>query len=160
MKIIALVSLPLVSVAALAQDVTQPPAGAQVRYTVAGKGVQIYACTANGAWVLQEPQADLIDLQTQKHVGTHSKGPIWAWADGSILLGKVLQQKPSTDSIPWLLLSTESTGKAGALSEIAYIRRSDTQGGTVPASIVCGTNNVDETLRVPYAATYTFYTAK
>jgi hypothetical protein len=160
MKIFTALVFLLIPLAAHAQDATQPPAGAQARYTVTGKGVQIYACTASGKWVLQEPQADLIDPQTRDKVGTHSKGPIWTWSDGSILLGQVLQQQPSSTSIPWLLLSVQSTGKKGALSNIAYVRRSDTQGGTVPASAICGANDVDELLRVPYAATYTFYTAK
>ena len=145
---------------ARAQDATQPPAGARVRYTVNGVGVQIYACTASGRWVLQEPKADLLDPETKKHVGTHSKGPIWVWADGSILLGEVLGQQPAAGSIPWLLLSVQSTGKQGALSDIAFVRRSDTQGGAVPASAPCDASSVDDVLRVPYAATYTFYTAK
>jgi hypothetical protein len=157
MKNLVFMLLSFITFAAQAQDVTQPPAGAQARYTVTGKGVQIYGCTVDGKWVLQEPQADLIDQQTKEHVGTHSKGPIWTWSDGSILLGQVMQQKASADSIPWLLLSVTSTGKKGALSDIAYVRRSDTQGGKVPASAVCGVNNIDEQLRVPYAATYTFY---
>ena len=151
---------PLLTSAAYAQDVTLPPAGAKARYTVSGEGVQIYLCTTTGKWALQEPQAKLVDPKTEQPVGTHSKGPIWTWSDGSILLGDVLQQKPSPDSIPWLLLSVTSTGKKGALSDIAYVRRSDTQGGIVPSSVLCGSNNTDETLRVPYAATYTFYTAK
>jgi hypothetical protein len=143
-----------------AQDATMPPAGAQARYTVSGVGVQIYACTEKGTWMLQEPKADLIDPRTKQQVGTHSKGPIWTWSDGSALLGKVLQQKPSADSIPWLLLSVQSTGANGALSDIAFVRRSDTEGGKVPATTICGANNIGQTLRVPYTATYTFYTAK
>src|ERR1700709_521738 len=99
----ALVLLVFATLSAHAQDATLPPAGAQVRYTVNGVGVQIYACKATGKWVLQEPQADLIDPKTKAHVGTHSKGPIWTWSDGSILLGEVLHQQPSATSIPWLL---------------------------------------------------------
>ena len=156
----ASVVLMVAALSAHAQDATQPPAGAQLRYTVNGVGVQIYACTASGKWELQEPQADLLDPKTKERVGTHSKGPIWAWSDGSILLGEVLHQQPSTGTIPWLLLSVQSTGRQGALSDIAYVRRSNTQGGAVPASITCDASNVDEVLRVPYAATYTFYTAK
>jgi hypothetical protein len=156
----ALILLVAAAISAHAQDTTQPPAGAQARYTVSGVGVQIYACTASGRWVLQEPQADLLDPKTKEHVGTHTTGPIWTWSDGSILLGDVVHQQPSAGSIPWLLLSVQSTGKKGALSDIAYVRRSDTQGGAVPASVTCGANDIGEVLRVPYAATYTFYTAK
>ncbi len=156
----ALILLVAAASSACAQDATQPPAGAQARYTVNGVGVQIYECMAAGKWVLQEPEANLIDPKSKERVGTHSKGPIWTWSDGSILLGEVMQQQPSTGTIPWLLLSVQSTGKKGALTGIAYVRRSDTQGGLVPASVTCGTNDVGEVLRVPYAATYTFYMAK
>ena len=137
-----------------------PPAGAKARLTANGVGTQIYECTAAGKWVFQEPKADLLDPKTKEHVGTHSRGPIWTWSDGSILLGEVMRQQPSGTSIPWLLLSVQSTGKQGALTGIAYVRRSDTQGGAVPASVTCGASDVGEVLRVPYAATYTFYTAK
>lgn len=156
----ALILAVVAAISAQAQDASQPPVGAQARYTVNGVGVQIYACPASGKWVLQEPQAELLDPTTKAHVGTHSKGPIWTWSDGSILLGDVMHQQPSATSIPWLLLSVQSTGKRGALTDIAYVRRSDTQGGLVPASVVCAAGNTDEVLRVPYAATYTFYTAR
>jgi hypothetical protein len=146
--------------AAHAQDATQPPAGAAVRYTVVGLGLQIYACKADGKWVLQEPKADLIDLQTKQAVGTHTKGPTWTWNDGSAVTGKVLQQQPSANTIPWLLLEAHAAGTAGALSDIAFVRRSDTQGGLPQAVNICGMNNVDSIISVPYQATYTFYTAK
>lgn len=147
-----------------AQDATQPPATAQIAYTTQGVGVQIYVCQVNGsesAWKLQEPQADLLDATSHAAVGTHSKGPTWTWKDGSTITGKLLQQQPSPDAanIPWLLLQTTSTGTQGALSTIAYVRRSNTEGGIAPTS-GCSQNAVNTTTRVPYKATYTFYRAK
>ena len=154
--------LALTTVMGRAQDVTQPPADATVRYVTKGVGVQIYACTAKAGsyvWVLQEPQADLLDAKTFAPLGTHSKGPTWTWSDGSSITGKVLQQQPSPDAtanIPWLLLQTQSSGGNGALSNIAYVRRSDTDGG-VAATTGCNGQMVGATSKIPYKATYTFY---
>ena len=160
MTVKALALLLLLAIGAHAQDVTEPPATAKVKYTVLGIGRQVYACGEDGKWTLQEPQADLIDTQTHQPVGTHTKGPTWTWSDGSAITGKVLQQRLSADSIPWLLLQAQSSGGSGALSTIAFIRRSDTQGGVPQAANICGAQNVGSTINVPYQATYTFYTAQ
>jgi hypothetical protein len=158
MKLLAL--LPLLGMVAHAQDVTEPPANAKARYTVLGVGLQIYACAEDGKWVLQEPQADLIDIQTHQAVGKHTKGPTWTWSDGSVVTGKVLQQRPSADTIPWLLLEAHNSGATGALSGVTFVRRSNTQGGVPQAANICGAQNVGSTINVPYQATYTFYTAQ
>jgi hypothetical protein len=161
-KIPIAVLLSLASVTSRAQDLTRPPADAVVRYSTQGVGVQIYACTAkdgNYVWALQEPQADLLDAKTFSPLGTHSKGPTWTWSDGSSITGKVLQQQPSPDAaanIPWLLLQTQSSGGNGALNDIAYVRRSDTDGG-VAAKTGCNAQLVGATAKIPYKATYTFY---
>lgn len=157
-KLLALV--PLIAMCAHAQDITEPPATAKVRYTVLGVGLQIYACAEDGKWSLQEPQADLIDTQTHQPVGKHTKGPTWTWNDGSLVTGKVLQQRPSADTIPWLLLEAHSAGATGALSNVTFVRRSDTQGGVPQPANICGAQNVGSTINVPYQATYTFYTAQ
>ena len=143
-------------------DPTLPPAAAHVRYTVEGHGVQTYNCTAqNGsfAWVFEEPAAGLFDPKTHQQIGVHTAGPTWTWSDGSSITGKVLQTRPSDNpaNIPWLLLETHPTGTTtGALSNITFVRRSDTQAGKAPTT-GCDTKNVNVVLRVPYAATYTFY---
>jgi hypothetical protein len=142
-------------------DVTQPPAAAHVRFVADGRGVQVYACTVKDnafAWIFQEPQADLFDPKTHQPVGTHTAGPTWTWNDGSAITGKVLQTKPSSDpaAIPWLLLETHSPGTPGALADIAYVRRSDTQAGAAPTS-ACDAEHNGNTAKVPYKATYTFY---
>jgi hypothetical protein len=165
MKISAIALLSFLPLAAYGQDATQPPAGAKVRFVTRGVGTQIYACTATGGafvWVFLEPQADLVDAKKFHPVGTHSKGPTWTWKDGSAITGKVLHQQPSPDAdknIPWLLLETQSNGSKGALSKITYVRRSETDGG-VAATAGCSEATVGTTSKVPYKATYTFYSTE
>jgi FtsP/CotA-like multicopper oxidase with cupredoxin domain len=147
------------------QDSTTPPPTAKPAYTTEGRGVQIYRCTLQAstyAWVFQSPEATLIDPITHQQVGTHGAGPVWIWKDGSGVTGKVIQKSPSPDaaSIPWLLLAATPTGtSSGALTSIKLVRRSDTQGGNAPTS-GCDAQHADTTLRVPYTATYTFYTTR
>jgi hypothetical protein len=159
--LLALLSLPQ------ATDATQPPASAHLRLTAVGLGVQVYRCKAASAtdatlqWTLEGPEATLFDPTTKQAVGTHSTGPTWTWNDGSAITGKVLQKQPSPDaaSIPWLLLETQASGTAtGALTGITFVRRSDTQAGAAPAK-GCNAANQDNLVRVPYQATYTFYSA-
>jgi len=145
-------------------DPTLPPAAATVVYAAEGRGAQIYRCTQQDpsyAWVFQSPEANLFDLRTHRQIGTHGAGPTWTWNDGSAISGKVLQKLPSPDSnsIPWLLLSTTPSGtRAGALTSITLVRRSDTHGGNPPAT-GCDAQHASAILRVPYTATYTFYAA-
>jgi hypothetical protein len=147
-----------------APDATQPPATAHVRYTVEAQGVQIYHCAAQAGsfqWVFDAPEATLFDTTTHQPIGHHSAGPTWTWNDGSAITGKVLQKQASPDpaAIPWLLLETTASGdKTGALTGIAFVRRSNTQAGAPPAT-ACDPTRGDNTLRVPYEATYTFYSA-
>jgi hypothetical protein len=146
-----------------AADITLPPATAHVRFVADGLGVQVYACTVKDnafAWVFREPQADLFDPKTHQPIGTHTAGPTWTWSDGSAITGKVLQTKPSADpaNIPSLLLETQSAGTAGALAGITYVRRSDTQAGASPTS-ACDAEHNGNIAKVPYKATYTFYSS-
>jgi hypothetical protein len=144
-------------------DITLPPAGAQVRYTTEGIGVQIYHCAAQPSglqWVFDSPEANLLDASTNRQLGTHGAGPTWTWGDGSAIKGRVLQKQASPDptAIPWLLLETQASGTTrGALTGVAYVRRSNTQAGLAP-STGCDAAHVGNLLRVPYEATYIFYT--
>jgi hypothetical protein len=144
-----LVPLALLAFFPLAQspDATLPPAGAHLRLTAIGHGVQIYHCAAQTGtfqWTFDAPEAVLFDPATHQEVGTHSAGPTWTWNDGSAITGKVLQKQPA------------SGDKTGALTGIAFVRRSDTQAGAAPKT-GCDAQHVDNVLRVPYEATYTFY---
>jgi len=143
---------------------TTIPVSAHAEYTVTGRGVQIYKCTVKDNafnWTFQQPEATLFDAASKQPVGLHTAGPTWTWTDRSAIVGKLLRSKPSPDpaNIPWLLLETHSTGETGALSNIKFVRRSDTQGGVAPTT-GCDAEHQDNTVRVPYEATYTFYTAQ
>ncbi len=141
-----------------------PTAGGVAVATAAGRGVQIYGCSAGTdgsySWAFKNPEAALTEPSSGKLLGTHGKGPTWTWNDGSAITGTVLAKTPSPEvhSIPWLLLKTQSVGAAkGKLSEVGLVRRSETRGGEAP-STGCDARHVNSTLRVPYSATYTFYT--
>ncbi len=146
-------------------DATLPPASAHPSVTAIGYGFQIYRCTPQRdntfKWVFETPEATLLDPQTHQTVGKHSAGPTWHWNDGSEITGKLLQTTPAANpsNLPSLLLEAHSTGGPGQLADIAFVRRSDTQAG-VPPSPTCTARQNTDTIRVPYKATYTFYTAK
>src|ERR1700679_1716603 len=143
-------------------DPTLPPADAHVKATAVGLGVQVYRCAPQGdtfQWTLDGPVATLFDPATHQPVGTHSTGPTWTWNDGSSITGKVLQKRAASDpaNLPWLLLETNSASTTtGMLSDVTLVRRSDTQAGVPP--MVCDSVHQNNEVRVPYKATYTFYT--
>lgn len=145
-------------------DPTLPPSTVHIRFTVEAQGLQIYHCAAQAdtfAWVYDAPDATLFDTTTHQPIGHHSAGPTWTWSDGSAITGKVLQKQPSPDplAIHWLLVETHDTGdKTGALTGITFVRRSNTQAGAAPAT-GCDAQHQANILRVPYEATYTFYSA-
>jgi hypothetical protein len=60
------------------------------------------------------PEAELIDAQGRLFAKQYA-GPSWEAADGSKIVGKVLANEPApkAGAIPWLLLSTESSGLGG-----------------------------------------------
>jgi hypothetical protein len=146
----------------LAQTPTTPPPTQHPILNVTGKGVQIYICqqaAAGPQWVFQAPEATLIDA-SGKPIGAHGAGPIWKSNDGSTVKGELLQNSasPEATSIPWLLLKAASPSGSGIMARVEYIRRSDTHGGASPAS-GCDAQHLNAVSRVPYTATYTFYSA-
>ena len=126
--------------------------------TALGKGVQIYACTAAKGWVFQAPEATL--YQGGDVVGKHSAGPLWTWADGSAITGKVIMSTAAPDptkDIPWLILGVIAVpGGTGVLSTVVTVKRTDTHGGVAPDG-GCDAAHVGDLARVPYSATYSFY---
>ena len=149
---------------AVAQNPTDPPASQHAILTVTGKGVQIYVCqqTVTGPqWVFRAPEATLTD-SSGKPVVTHSAGPIWKSNDGSLVKGEVLQKSasPELTSIPWLLLKAVGPAGPGIMARVEFIRRSDTHGGSAPNAIGCDAQHLSAVRRVPYTATYTFYSSK
>ncbi len=146
-----------------AQNSTDPPPAQRPILTVTGKGVQIYTCqpSATGPqWTFQAPEATLAD-PSGNPVGTHAAGPIWKSNDGSTVKGELIQKSASPDpaTIPWLLLKAVSPSGSGIMTRVEFIRRSDTQGGIAPTT-GCDAQHLNAVSRVPYTATYTFYSAK
>jgi hypothetical protein len=146
------------------------PAGATVKVHDHAAGAQIYTCTASAAdgsadagattyaWVLKAPDANLYD-SSGAQVGTHGAGPHWSSSDGSVVNGMKVAQvdSPQADAIPWLLLRATSTTGTGIFSDVTYVQRLDTAGGTAPAT-GCDWTTVGTDVRSAYTAEYYFYT--
>ncbi len=122
-----------------------------------GEGVQIYSCVkdTDWAWKLKAPDATLFN-DNHHSIGKHFAGPTWRLDDGSELHGKLLESRQQPGTIPWLILSAESTGGEGRLKHVDAIRRSDTQGGLAP-STGCDEQHAGAEVRIPYSATYSFF---
>ena len=141
----------------------RPPANESLAMIVPAKGVQIYECRMKkdepGAyeWAFVAPQADLLDRHGNQ-IGRHYAGPHWEAADGSKIVGTVKERTdaPSPDAIPWLLLTAQSVGPAGAFSKVTSIQRVNTMGGVAPRG-GCSPAATGATERVPYAADYYFF---
>lgn len=124
------------------------------------KGVQIYTCTAsNGtfAWTLKAPDASLHDAQG-KLIGKHFAGPSWQANDGSTVVGEPLNvsPSPSPNAIPWLVLHAKSHSGNGDMAKVAYIVRTQTEGGVAPAT-GCDAGHASAETRIPYSAVYLFF---
>ena len=145
---------------------TTVPVGARLLITVSGEGVQLYDCTRrNGplAWEFRAPEAELFDPATHEKLGTHGSGPAWRWKDGSAVTGKIVVSQASPDgsgNLPWLRLAASPEGaQKGILTPVVWVRRSETKGGIGPDG-GCDEAHEGKTVRVPYKALYTFYSAQ
>lgn len=148
------------------QDLTLPPETANVVTILEGRGVQIYSCTAADRafhWLLKAPDAQLFNLATGKPEGQHAAGPTWTLGDGSSIRGTVAATKPGPTpaDVPWLLLHTQPSNPGqspvqGELAPVSYVRRYNTHGGAAPPA-GCDAGHVGQELRVPYTASYAFY---
>lgn len=151
--------------AAPVEDETMPPPGATALITAEGRGVQIYSCNSapdnKFQWTLDAPLATLFQPHTDIRLGTHTIGPTWTWSDGSSIKGALAAKKPGagTTDIPWLLLKAQPVSTStGTLARVAWIRRSDTNGGAAPTT-GCDAGHESVVQQVVYSATYTFYSA-
>jgi len=143
--------------------ILEPPEDQKVTFHAFAVGVQIYTWTQNPtnaalfSWVFKAPEAVLFKADDRDDaVGLHYAGPTWEYQDGSKVVGTVLQRSPSADSnaIPWLLLQAVSNEGDGRFSDVTYIQRVKTVGGTAPATVGDPTHLE---ARVPYTAEYYFY---
>ena len=143
-------------------EILQPGANESLSMIVAAKGVQIYECRAKKdaagyEWAFVAPDADLFDTHGTQ-IGRHGAGPAWQAKDGSRIVGTLKQRAdaPGPAAIPWLLLSTKSTGPDGAFSEVTSVQRVSTVGGVAPVT-GCAADSAGKTARVPYTADYYFF---
>ena len=141
------------------------PANQELALEARASGVQIYLCAAGSearrfGWTLKAPEADLFDSAGQK-IGKHYAGPTWEATDGSKVAGtvKARADAPSGNAIHWLLLGATSTAGTGVLTRVANIQRLNTAGGNAPPAQTCDETHVGTESRVPYTATYYFYSA-
>jgi len=125
-----------------------------------GTGDQVYVCGASGtqfSWTLKAPDAVLTD-SNNKVVGKHYAGPTWEAQDGSSVVGEAIANSPSPlpNTIPWLVLRAKSHAGAGTMADVAYVVRTNTEGGIAPTS-GCDATHVAAEQRVHYSATYLFF---
>jgi Protein of unknown function (DUF3455) len=145
------------------QAAVAPPQGTTLLLEVGADGVQIYTCEskANGfEWTFKAPEANLFDNQGRQ-IGTHFAGPTWKLSDGSTVVGEVTAKADAAEpgAIQWLLLRAKSHEGSGNLSEVAYIRRTDTTGGVAPKT-GCDASHLSQQVRMRYSATYQFLRAE
>jgi len=142
-------------------DNLRAPTTEVVLFKALGKGKQIYACKAQAdsqfAWVLARPDADLVDENGVK-IGRHYEGPTWEAADGSKVIGQVIQRtnSPEAGAVAWLLLKAKENQGNGKFSHISYIQRVNTAGGVAPAG-GCDQDHAGAEASIDYHADYFFY---
>jgi Protein of unknown function (DUF3455) len=139
-------------------SVLEPPSTATALMVVPARGVQIYECRVqkSGAeWTFVAPEAELFDSKGRQ-IGSHGAGPNWQASDGSRIVGTVQARAdaPSAGAIPWLLLSSKSSGPLGSFSPVTHVQRVNTVGGMAPS----GPCTPGAKARVAYTADYVFFT--
>ena len=146
-------------------DTLRPAVTEALSTTVGARGVQIYECRARKEggsyeWAFVAPDAVLLDARGRA-IGHHGAGPYWQAADGSRVVGtvKARADAAAAGAIPWLLLSTKSSGPVGAFSDVTSIQRVNTVGGVAPAT-PCTAQFAGTPARVPYTADYRLFTAR
>lgn len=140
------------------------PPGAQVLLQAKGEGVQIYSCRGSDGvfkWALEGPDARLLD-SAGRVIGRHFAGPTWQLQDGSRVQGELMASEPSPDagSVAWLLLRAKAGTGTGKLAAAGYVRRTETHGGAPDQAACRSSSDAGKQVRVPYSATYTFYSAQ
>jgi len=156
------------------------PDGNEVFLVGHAVGTQNYVClpTAGGyAWTFFGPQATLFnggDKQLITHfLSTDTNGtarPTWQDSkDSSAIWGAVIASATSATApefvvpgaIPWLLLeivdSRPGPNGGAKLTEVTYIQRLATFGGTAPAAGCAAARDVGKKALVPYTTDYYFY---
>jgi hypothetical protein len=140
------------------------PSGEVPLMTVSAHGVQIYECrAAQGAapaWAFVAPEADLFDASGRR-IGRHGAGPYWQHEDGSRFTGTVRSRmdSPRPGAIPWLLLTAQPDGPAGAFARVSSVQRLATIGGQPPAD-GCSAAVLGRRVHIAYRADYVLHVAQ
>jgi hypothetical protein len=143
------------------------PEGNKLLLQAYATGVQIYQVRRSLAdpnvyeWVNVAPAATLYAKPDFTNpLGTHYKGPTWAFTKGVFKDEKVVAAKQKgvivdATAVPWLLLkAVDSLSSPG--NKVTYIQRVCTTGGLPPATIPTE-SNLGELDSIPYTANYLFY---
>jgi hypothetical protein len=142
-----------------------PPTDSKLLMKVPAVGMQIYRCTYTEGklgWAFVAPEADLFD-ERGRLIGKHGAGPFWEMFDGSKINGIVAQREdsPRSGAIVHLLLSTQSTGGAGAnpgsIAKVKHLQRLNTLGGVAPTNGCATSGDTDRQARIYYSADYYLY---
>jgi hypothetical protein len=138
------------------------PDGNVLAFVAEAEGVQVYACAAgvNGgapAWTFERPDA-LLFGRWGRVIGHQYEGPTWEGLDDSFVAASEPKRYPVDGAIPWLRFTATGFRGEGMFSKVTYIHRLNTEGGLAPDS-GCEEDHVGARVRVPYTATYYFYTA-
>ena len=163
---LALACAASICVAATVPEGLKPPANEILSLESSATGVQIYTCSARKdepskyEWILSAPEAELRDV-SGKRLGRHYAGPTWESDDGSKVTGEVKSRDngPDASAIPWLLLVAKSNSGNGVFAKTTSIQRLDTVGGKAPAA-GCDASQAGRQIRVPYTATYYFFSPR
>ena len=138
------------------------PDGNVLSFVTEAEGVQVYACAQDPdsgalAWTFERPAA-LLFGKWGLVIGHHYEGPTWEGLDDSFVAASDPRSFPVDGAIPWLRLTGTGFGGEGMFSKVTYIHRLNTEQGLAPDS-GCEADHVGARVRVPYSATYYFYTA-
>lgn len=157
----ARMSTAMVDNMSLPEPVRVPAGHKQAMWTV-GAGEITYECRAKAnmagqyEWAFVAPVATLMDA-ANKPVGKYYAGPTWEAQDGSKVTGKQVAVAPAAPgNIPLQLVKADPAMGMGAMQNVAYIQRLNTQGGVAPA-MACSAANAGQRQQVSYRADYVFY---
>ena len=101
---------------------------------------------------------DPLRRHLQRRWGRTGSGPEWTSTDGSVVNGsKVAGSGGNATDVAWLLLKASSTTGTGVFTNVTYVQRLNTAGGSAPAT-GCSASTVNTETSVAYSADYYFYT--
>ena len=136
------------------------PAGNILAFQATGQGVLMYACPVTAASV-DVPLIVVYNVNKTQTIGTHyaiNGELIWEDLLGNSVVAVPQAKIPSPNgSAPWVLLKVQAHHGSGLgmLSNVTFIQRVNTMGGTPNAANCMGNNQAQES--IPFATTYLFY---